>query len=103
MLNLIELFFFSQAEDPDTFKEITYIIKQGNTEMFSIDRKTGVVKTIRGLDYERENMYILVIGTEENDSMMEGSITKVTVDVEVDIYIFKQLRLKYLINGLGYI
>lgn len=67
-------------------KEITYIIKQGNTDMFSIDRKTGVVKTIRGLDYERENMYILIIGTEENNSILDGSTTQVVVNVEVSIY-----------------
>lgn len=68
-------------------KEITYIIKQGNTDMFSIDRKTGVVKTLRGLDYERENMYVLVIGTEENNSNDDGSTIKVYVDVEVNIFI----------------
>lgn len=68
-------------------KEITYIIKQGNTDMFSIDRKTGVVKTLRGLDYERENMYVLIVGTEENNSNDEGSTIKVYVDVEVNILI----------------
>lgn len=77
-------------------KEITYIIKQGNTDMFSIDRKTGIVKTLRGLDYERENMYVLIIGTEENNSNEDGSTTKVFVDVEV-IIIFMRIS-KYLWN-----
>ncbi|XP_031829501.1 cadherin 99C isoform X2 [Nomia melanderi] len=70
------------ADDPDTKKQITYTIKQGDTELFSIDPKTGVIKTIRGLDYERENQHILIIGTEENTSDLPGSTTRIVVNVQ---------------------
>ncbi|XP_076383381.1 cadherin 99C isoform X1 [Megalopta genalis] len=70
------------ADDPDTKKQITYMIKQGDTELFSIDPKTGVIKTIRGLDYERETQHILIVGTEENTSDLPGSTTRIVVNVQ---------------------
>ncbi|XP_076242183.1 cadherin 99C [Calliopsis andreniformis] len=70
------------ADDPDTKKQITYMIKQGDTELFSIDPKTGVIKTIRGLDYERESQHILIVGTVENTSDLPGSTTRVIVNVQ---------------------
>ncbi|XP_015184942.1 PREDICTED: protocadherin-15 [Polistes dominula] len=70
------------ADDPDTKKQITYTIKQGDTELFSIDPKSGVIQTIRGLDYERENQHILIIGTVENTSDLPGSTTRVVVNVQ---------------------
>ncbi|XP_054015631.1 cadherin-99C isoform X1 [Hylaeus anthracinus] len=70
------------ADDPDTKKHITYTIKQGDTELFGIDPKTGVIKTLRGLDYERESQHILIVGTEENTSDLPGSTTKVIVNVQ---------------------
>lgn len=74
-----------QADDPDTKKQITYMIKQGDTELFAIDQRTGVIKTTRGLDYERENQHILIIGTVENTSDLPGSTTRVVVNVQVSI------------------
>lgn len=59
------------------------MIKQGDTELFSVDPKTGVIKTIRGLDYERETQHILIIGTMENTSDLPGSTTRVVVNVQV--------------------
>ncbi|XP_043259907.1 cadherin-99C isoform X1 [Colletes gigas] len=70
------------ADDPDTKKQITYMIKQGDTELFGIDPKTGVIKTIRGLDYERESQHILIVGTVENTSDLPGSTTRVVVNVQ---------------------
>ncbi|XP_076651067.1 cadherin 99C isoform X1 [Halictus rubicundus] len=70
------------ADDPDTKKQITYTIKQGDTELFGIDPKTGVIKTIRGLDYERETQHILIVGTEENISDLPGSTTRILVNVQ---------------------
>lgn len=67
------------------------MIKQGDTELFAIDPKTGIIKTIRGLDYERENQHILIIGTVENTSDLPGSTTKVVVNVQVSIAKFLQL------------
>lgn len=72
-----------QADDPDTKKQITYMIKQGDTELFAIDSRTGVIKTTRGLDYERESQHILIIGTVENTSDLPGSTTRVVVNVQV--------------------
>ncbi|XP_034940694.1 cadherin-99C [Chelonus insularis] len=70
------------ADDPDTKKQITYVIKQGDTDLFSIDSKTGVIKTIRGLDYERDSQHILIIGTLENTSDLPGSTTRVVINVQ---------------------
>lgn len=74
----------AQADDPDTKKQITYTIKQGDTEFFSIDPKSGVLKTLRGLDYERDNQHILVVGTQENNGEKRGATTRVIVNVQVN-------------------
>lgn len=71
-----------KAEDPDTNQRITYVIRQGPSDLFSIDPKTGVIRTIRGLDYERESQYILVVGTLENPDNGPGATTRVVVNVE---------------------
>lgn len=63
------------------------MIKQGNTELFGIDPKTGAIKTVRGLDYERESQHILIIGTVENTSDSPGSTTRVVVNVQVSIVV----------------
>lgn len=70
------------ADDPDSVKRITYIIRQGPTDQFRIDSKTGEIYTLRGLDYERENQHILIIGTVENEGVGSGATTKVIIDVE---------------------
>ncbi|KAL6263958.1 hypothetical protein P5V15_004039 [Pogonomyrmex californicus] len=70
------------ADDPDTKKQITYMIKQGDTELFAIDPKTGVIKTIRGLNYESQSQHVLIIGTEENTSDLPGSTTRVVINVQ---------------------
>lgn len=44
-----------------------------------------MIKTIRGLDYERENQHILIVGTVENTSDLPGSTTRVVVNVQVSI------------------
>lgn len=62
------------------------MIKQGDTDLFSIDPKTGVIKTIRGLDYERDSQHILIIGTLENISDLPGSTTRVVINVQVKLY-----------------
>lgn len=62
------------------------MIKQGDTELFSIDPKTGVIKTIRGLDYESQSQHVLIVGTEENTSDLPGSTTRVVINVQVFFY-----------------
>lgn len=79
----VNIKFVSQADDPDTEKQITYMIKQGDTDLFSIDPKSGVIKTLRGLDYERDHQHILIIGTEENGSESPGATTRVVINVQV--------------------
>lgn len=74
-----------KADDPDTTKRITYELRQGDTEIFEIDEKTGIIKTIRGLDYEKEKQHILIVGTLENTGDLPGSTTRVIVNVEVKI------------------
>ncbi|XP_065211081.1 cadherin-99C isoform X2 [Planococcus citri] len=71
-----------KADDPDTVKRITYVIRQGPTDLFAIDKNTGVVKTVKGLDYEKEVQHILIIGTVENPTNKPGATTKVIVNVE---------------------
>ena len=62
---------------------MTYVMRQGPTDLFSIDPATGVVKTIRGLDFEKEPQHTLIIGTEENTSNLPGATTKIVINVEV--------------------
>ncbi|XP_066251478.1 cadherin-99C isoform X2 [Euwallacea similis] len=71
-----------EAYDPDTIQKITYVIHQGPTDLFRIDEKTGAIYTSRGLDYEKDQQHVLVIGTLENMSNEKNSTTKVVVDVE---------------------
>ncbi|CAG9858014.1 unnamed protein product [Phyllotreta striolata] len=71
-----------EASDPDSVKKITYVIHQGPTDLFRIEETTGSIYTTRGLDYEKENQHVLIIGTLENMSNKNGSTTKVIVNVE---------------------
>ncbi|XP_061704907.1 cadherin-99C [Cydia pomonella] len=71
-----------QAEDPDTTPEITYTIVRGDTDLFSIDRKSGVVRTLRPLDREAAARHELLVGTEENDGERPGATATVEVAVE---------------------
>lgn len=63
------------------------MIKQGDTELFNIDPKTGVIRTTRGLDYERDSQHILIVGTVENNSDLPGSTTRVIINVQVYSYL----------------
>ncbi|GLH14858.1 Protocadherin-15 [Gryllus bimaculatus] len=66
-----------QADDPDTNQQVTYEIRQGPTDLFRIDPRTGAIHTIRGLDYERESQYVMIIGTRENPGSKPGDTTRV--------------------------
>ncbi|XP_031770318.2 cadherin-99C [Galleria mellonella] len=70
------------AEDPDTLSEITYTIMLGDTDLFSIDRKTGMIRTLRPLDREVMARHEILVGTEENSGEGPGATT--TVEVLVD-------------------
>lgn len=71
-----------KAHDPDTVKEITYTLKRGPGDLFKVDAKTGQVKTIRGLDFEKEKEHELIIGTLENKGNEVGDYIKIIVEVE---------------------
>ena len=71
-----------KAFDPDTIKEITYFLKRGPGDLFKVDSKTGQVKTIRGLDYEKDKKHELLIGTVENKGNEVGDHIKIYVEVE---------------------
>ncbi|BES91601.1 Cadherin domain [Nesidiocoris tenuis] len=70
------------ADDPDTTKRVTYVIKQGPDDLFKIHPNTGVIKTSEGLDYEMESQYTLIVGTLENNTTKPGATTKVIVSVQ---------------------
>lgn len=71
-----------RAYDPDTFKQITYVLREGRANLFKVDAKTGEVKTIRNLDYEEDKSHELLIGTLENDGMAPGDYVRIIVIVE---------------------
>ncbi|XP_028178475.1 cadherin-99C, partial [Ostrinia furnacalis] len=70
------------AEDPDTTPEITYTIVMGDTDLFSIERKSGMIRTLRPLDREMMARHEIIVGTEENSSEEPRATT--TVEVLVD-------------------
>lgn len=75
-----------QAEDPDTIDEITYTILRGDTDLFAIDRKSGMIRTNMPLDREMAARHEVIVGTEENTSQEQGSIATVEVLVDVSTY-----------------
>lgn len=69
------------AHDPDTVKQITYTILRGPADLFKVDAKTGQIRTLRSLDYEKERVHELIIGTLENNGTEFGDFIKITVNV----------------------
>lgn len=71
-----------QAIDPDSNPSVTYLIRDGtDSNLFSIDPMTGVIKTVKGLDFEKRNQYKLIVGTVENDSDDPRATCSVTISV----------------------
>ncbi|XP_053661201.1 cadherin-99C [Anopheles marshallii] len=71
-----------RAFDPDTNPEITYALKRGPGDLFKVDARTGQIKTIRGLDYEKDKMHELIVGTLENNGTNPGDYIRIMVEVE---------------------
>ena len=70
------------AKDPDTnpsYSELTYTIIDGDTSVFKIDPKTGVVTLKDSLDYEDKPEYTLVV--EVNDGEFQDT-AKVTIKID---------------------
>lgn len=61
---------------------MTYYLKKGSHDLFKIDAKTGEIKTVRGLDYEKEKHHELIIATYENNGEEPGDFVRVNVDVD---------------------
>ncbi|XP_059058690.1 cadherin-99C [Achroia grisella] len=70
------------AEDPDTLSEITYTIMLGDTDLFTIDRKSGMIRTALPLDRETMARHEIIVGTEENSGEGPGATTIVEVLVD---------------------
>ncbi|SHK67390.1 cadherin repeat domain-containing protein [Fibrobacter sp. UWEL] len=72
-----------KATDPDTkkkeFRDLTYTIVDGDTSLFKVDPKTGVVTLKDSLDYETAKEHILKV--EVNDGEFADT-AKITVAVE---------------------
>lgn len=64
-----------QATDMDSKTSVTYRIRSGDTGKFEIDAESGTVRTKQPLDYERQNQYILTIGTLENTDINDPQAT----------------------------
>ncbi|RWS28186.1 protocadherin-15 precursor-like protein [Leptotrombidium deliense] len=71
-----------KAIDLDTVQSITYMIREGDTSLFSIDSLTGIIRTNQGLDFERKNTHILIVGTIENNSNDEKASCAIRVTVQ---------------------
>lgn len=73
----------------DSESSVTYTIRQGDVDKFRIDPQSGIVRTRRALDYERQAQYVLVIGTIENTEINDPqATTTLFVNVQVVKLIF---------------
>ncbi|PWJ71834.1 MULTISPECIES: cadherin repeat domain-containing protein [unclassified Fibrobacter] len=71
-----------KATDPDkdpTKRELTYTIVDGDTSLFEIDSKTGVITLKDSLDYEKAKEHILKVEVSDGEF---ADIAKITVNVE---------------------
>ncbi|KAG8195587.1 hypothetical protein JTE90_002207 [Oedothorax gibbosus] len=70
-----------KARDPDSVSSVTYVIKEGGDGLFEIDSSTGIIRTLKPLDYEQQASYSLLIGTTEN----EGPDPRATATVDIHV------------------
>lgn len=74
-----------KATDADTVKKVTYVIKEGDRRLFYIDPTSGVISTVKGLDFELVQSHTIIVGTQENTNENDPqATTKVRVSV-VDV------------------
>ncbi|GAB6023146.1 hypothetical protein CHUAL_007226 [Chamberlinius hualienensis] len=75
------------AIDADVYKQVTYVLRSGPINKFTVDPITGVVKTIWPLDFEDSTSHILIIGTKENpyDNPDSSCLVRVSVVDRNDI------------------
>lgn len=70
------------ATDPDTIQQITYTLREGRSDLFRVDPRSGEVRTISNLDYEQDTTHELVVGTAENEGNEKGDFVKIVVMVQ---------------------
>lgn len=57
----------------------------GDTDTFSIDRKSGLIRTLHALDRETMARHEIIVGTEETYEDVPGATTTVEILVDVSI------------------
>ena len=68
------------ATDPDSGDTLTYSLRRGDKDAFSIDPNTGQVRTKAALDYERKNAYT-DLAVRATDSTGLTGATRLTINV----------------------
>ncbi|CDW54646.1 Protocadherin-15, partial [Trichuris trichiura] len=72
-----------QARYPDGKRgPISYVLKKGDSSLFSVNRVTGVISTLVSLNAEKQNKYTLIVGTEQNPSADPSAWTHVVVAIQ---------------------
>ncbi|KFD67683.1 hypothetical protein M514_08537 [Trichuris suis] len=72
-----------QARYPDGKRgPISYVLKKGDSSLFSVNPVTGVISTLVSLNAEKQNKYTLIVGTEQNPSADPSAWTNVVVAVQ---------------------
>ena len=72
-----------KAEDRDITASITYEIISGDQNLFTIDPESGVIRTLKGLDYEKQRMHFITVSTTEARGTFDLDRTSTVVAVEV--------------------
>ena len=85
-----------KAEDLDTEASITYRLVAGDLDKFAVHPETGVVRTLRGLDFERSQHYEIIVGTEEGRMLGKHTLRRITVHITTSQ--FTNLPLLRLLN-----
>ncbi|TRY81062.1 hypothetical protein TCAL_04540 [Tigriopus californicus] len=73
------------AEDLDSEPSVTYRLVQGDLDKFKIHPKSGVIRTTRGLDFERQSTFTLIVGTEESRLSGLDNLPGVTAEVQIKV------------------
>ena len=68
------------ATDPDSGDTLTYSLRRGDAESFSIDANTGQVRTKAALDYETKNAYTDLVVRATDSTGLIGA-TRLTIKV----------------------
>ena len=68
------------ATDPDSGDTLTYSLRRGDADSFSIDATTGQVRTKTALDYETKNAYTDLVVRATDSTGLIGA-TRVTINV----------------------